>query len=110
MLHNQPDGLQKGHALDYPSYRWRGFMIDAGRKYFSLDYLRQYVAIMSFYKMNAFQVHLNDNGFVQFFGNDWNRTYSAFRLESDRFPGLKSMSRPIRWHSLIMTPPLLRED
>ena len=88
MLHNQPDGLQKGHALDYPSYRWRGFMIDAGRKYFSLDYLRQYVAIMSFYKMNAFQVHLNDNGFVQFFGNDWNRTYSAFRLESDRFPGL----------------------
>jgi hexosaminidase len=31
---------------------------------------------------------LNDNGFVEFFGNDWNKTYAAFRLESERFPGL----------------------
>lgn len=88
MLHNQSEGLQKGETLDYPSYGWRGFMIDVGRKFFTMDYLRQYVKIMSFYKMNVMQVHLNDNGFVQYFGNDWNRTYSAFRLESDRFPGL----------------------
>lgn len=33
-------------------------------------------------------IHLNDNGFVQFFDNDWNKTYAAFRLESERFPGL----------------------
>eukprot|EP00975_Prorocentrum_lima_P014301 3038926-Prorocentrum_lima.AAC.1 len=26
-------------------------------------------------------IHLNDNGFVQFFDNDWNKTYAAFRLE-----------------------------
>ena len=38
--------------------------------------------------MNEFQIHLNDNGFPQFFGDDWNRTYAAFRLESERFPGL----------------------
>ena len=25
---------------------------------------------------------------VQFFDNDWNKTYAAFRLESERFPGL----------------------
>lgn len=88
MLHNQPDGLQKGQALDYPTYRQRGFMIDVGRKFFSMDFLEQYIKIMAFYKMNLLQVHLNDNGFVQFFDNDWNRTYAAFRLECDSFPGL----------------------
>jgi hexosaminidase len=38
--------------------------------------------------MNEFQIHLNDNGFVEFFDNDWSKTYSAFRLESTKFPGL----------------------
>ena len=38
--------------------------------------------------MNEFQIHLNDNGFPQFFNNDWKMTYAAFRLESERFPGL----------------------
>lgn len=27
-------------------------------------------------------------GFVQFFDNDWDKTYAAFRLESDFFPEL----------------------
>ena len=63
-------------------------MLDVARKFFTMDYLKQYVKILSFYKMNEFQIHLNDNGFPQFFGDDWNRTYAAFRLESERFPGL----------------------
>ena len=88
MLYNQPDGLRKGEALDYPSYGRRGFMLDVARKFFSMDYLRQYVKIMSFYKMNVLQVHLNDNGSVEFFDNDWDKTYAAFRLECESFPGL----------------------
>lgn len=88
MLYNQPEGLQKGKATDYPAYTHRGFMLDTGRKFFTMDFLKSYVKILSFYKMNEFQIHLNDNGFVQFFDNDWNKTYAAFRLESDRFPGL----------------------
>lgn len=88
MIHNQPEGLMKGRATDFPLYPNRGFMIDVGRKFFTMDYLRDYVKILSFYKLNELQVHLNDNGFVEFFGNDWNKTYAAFRLESERFPGL----------------------
>lgn len=88
MIYNQPGGLQKGETLDYPSYERRGFMLDVARKFFSMDYLRDYVKIMSFYKMNVMQVHLNDNGSVEFFGNDWDKTYSAFRLECESFPGL----------------------
>lgn len=85
---NQPDGMLKGKAVDYPQYPSRGFMLDAGRKFFPIDFLKDYIRILSFYKMNEFQLHLNDNGFVEFAGNDWNSAYSAFRLESERYPGL----------------------
>lgn len=88
MICNQPSGLQKGKAIDYPEYPSRGFMIDVGRKFFSLNFLKEYIKIMAFYKMNELQVHLSDNGFVEFFNNDWNKTYSAYRLESERYPGL----------------------
>lgn len=88
MIHNQPEGLQKGEAVDYPKYQSRGFMLDVGRKFFTMDFLKDYVKIMAFYKMNEFHIHLNDNGFVEFADNDWNKAYSAFRLESERYPGL----------------------
>jgi hexosaminidase len=45
---------------------------------------------MSYYKMNDFHIHLNDNGFKQFFGDNWDSTYSAFRLENDTYPNLTS--------------------
>ena len=66
----------------------RGFMIDCGRKFIPLSFLQDYVKIMAYYKMNTLQIHLNDNGFKQFFGHDWSKTYAAFRLESDTYPGL----------------------
>jgi hexosaminidase len=80
--------LPKGTIRDWPDYAVRGFMIDCGRKYIPLDYLKQYSKIMAYYKMNTLQVHLNDNGFKQYFGNDWDETYAAFRLESELFPEL----------------------
>lgn len=80
--------LAKGNMRDFPSYGVRGFMLDVGRKFFTIDFLRDYVKFMAYYKMNTFQIHLNDNGFKQFFGHDWNKTYAAFRLECDTYPGL----------------------
>ena len=38
--------------------------------------------------MNTLQIHLNDNGFKQYFEDDWNKTYAAFRLESEIYPDL----------------------
>lgn len=89
MLEQSPDhSLPKGNIKDWPHYEKRGFMLDCGRKFFSIDFLRDYVKFMAYYKMNTFQIHLNDNGFKQFFDNDWMKTYAAFRLESSTFPGL----------------------
>ena len=78
----------RGRIVDRPDYPLRGLMMDCGRKYIPLDYLRRLVRTMAYYKMNTLNVHLNDNGMRQFFHDDWNETYAAFRLESERFPGL----------------------
>lgn len=80
--------LPKGSATDTPEYGLRGFMIDCGRKYIPMSYLRSLVKMMSYYKMNTLQLHLNDNGFRQFFGGDWDKTQAAFRLECETYPGL----------------------
>lgn len=88
LLENHNREIPRGQISDYPDYPSRGFMLDVGRKFFTIDFLRHYVKFMAYYKMNEFQVHLNDNGFKQYFNNDWMQTYAAFRLESDSFPGL----------------------
>ena len=80
--------LPRGEIRDFPDYALRGFMLDCGRKFIPLAFLQDYGRMMSYYKMNTFQIHLNDNGFKQYFEDDWMKTYAAFRLESDTYPGL----------------------
>ncbi len=82
--------LPRGEITDFPDYDMRGFMLDVGRKFIPLSFLEDYVRIMAYYKLNTFHIHLNDNGFKQFFENDWQKTYAAFRLESETYPGLAS--------------------
>jgi len=80
--------LPKGTITDSPDYDVRGFMIDCGRKFIPMAYLKDLLKVMAYYKMNTLQIHLNDNGFKEYFENDWNKTYAAFRLECDTYPGL----------------------
>lgn len=87
-LLEQGKSIPKGIARDYPQFKIRGFILDDGRKFFTLQFLRKYVKLLSYYKMNDFQIHLNDNGFKGYFDNNWDSTYSAFRLENDTYPGL----------------------
>lgn len=85
----QENAIPKGIARDYPEFKVRGFVLDDGRKFFSLKFLRDYVKFMSYYKMNDFQIHLSDNGFYKgYFGNNWDSTYSAFRLQNNTYPKL----------------------
>ena len=76
---------------DKPDYPIRGMMLDCGRKFFPMSYLYSLVNVMSYYKMNCLQLHLNDNGFHDIFHGKWEETYAAFRMESDFFPGLTAI-------------------
>jgi Glycosyl hydrolase family 20, catalytic domain/Glycosyl hydrolase family 20, domain 2/NPCBM-associated, NEW3 domain of alpha-galactosidase len=66
--------LPRGSARDWPQQRERGFLLDAGRKYYSPDFVVQAIREMSYLKLNTLQIHFSDN--------------DAFRLVSERFPYL----------------------
>ncbi|MDU2169465.1 discoidin domain-containing protein, partial [Clostridium celatum] len=78
--------IEKGLVRDYPQYDVRGFMLDVGRKPISLDFLYEVMQNMSWYKLNDFQIHLNDN--YIWLHDDYptdalENAYSGFRLESN---------------------------
>ena len=50
-----------GEIRDYPLYAVRGFGIDVARKKVSMDTLYDILEMMSYYKMNDLEIHLNDN-------------------------------------------------
>lgn len=78
--------IPKGITRDYPRFAVRSFMLDVGRRPFTLDYLYDTVKTMAWYKMNDLQLHLNDNYiWVEEYQNTENPygAYSGFRLESD---------------------------
>jgi hexosaminidase len=83
---NEDRTIPRGEARDYPKYEKRGLMIDVARKYFTIDFLRDYVKQLSWYKMNMFQIHLNDDVGTPFADG----TTAAYRLESTTYPGLAS--------------------
>lgn len=74
--------LPRGESADWPDYEVRGFALDVGRRFFTPDFVRDYISMMSWYKLNNFQIHLNDN---QIWRPDtgWQDGYSGFRLKSD---------------------------
>lgn len=76
-----------GTTRDYPLYKVRGLILDVGRKTFTLDWLKQMTEQMAWFKLNDFQIHLNDN-YIPLeeytkAGKDVFQAYSGFRLESD---------------------------
>ncbi|EGT3617277.1 glycosyl hydrolase family 20, partial [Clostridium perfringens] len=87
ILKQNGENIQKGIVRDFPRYENRGFMLDVGRKFFTMDYLEQFMEAMSWYKMNNFQIHLSDN-YIWTNNENWETAYAAFRLENDTYPGL----------------------
>lgn len=53
--------IPKGITKDYPKYQIRGFMLDIARKPIQFDTVKQISKAMAWYKLNDFQIHLNDN-------------------------------------------------
>ncbi|WP_432970133.1 beta-N-acetylhexosaminidase [Dactylosporangium sp. CA-233914] len=53
--------IPAGTARDWPTYPERGVMIDLGRMYLSLDWLKARVRDMAYLKLNTLQLHLSDD-------------------------------------------------
>jgi lysophospholipase L1-like esterase len=49
------------HIIDWPSFSWRGYMVDVGRNYQSIKQLKQQIDMMAHYKLNVFHLHLTEN-------------------------------------------------
>lgn len=87
MLKTAGGELPQGGITDVPKYRVRGFVFDVGRLPVPIEFLYEVVDIMSMYKMNDLQLHLNDNyiwheDYVKQGKDPFKESYAAFRLES----------------------------
>lgn len=74
---------------DYPAFRVRGFMQDAGRSYLSIQELKTEIALLAQYKINVFHWHLTEN--------------EGWRLQSLRYPQLNAAENYERMPSQYYT-------
>ncbi|WP_412542825.1 family 20 glycosylhydrolase [Longispora sp. K20-0274] len=75
-LLKQSSSVPAGSARDWPTKAERGLMIDQGRKFFTVDWVKKHIKELAYLKLNSFHFHVSDT-----FG---------FRLESATHPELTS--------------------
>lgn len=46
---------------DAPRFAWRGLHLDVGRHFFPVDFIKKYIDLMAFYKLNTFHWHLTED-------------------------------------------------
>ncbi len=56
-----PWEIATGSIRDYPTYAWRGSMLDVARHFFGVDDVKRYIDLIAFYKMNVMHLHLSDD-------------------------------------------------
>jgi hexosaminidase len=75
-LLRQSPSIAAGTARDWPTKPERGLMVDQGRKFFTVDWLRRHIKELAYLKLNVFHFHLSD-------------TFD-FRLQSSTHPEIVS--------------------
>lgn len=53
--------IATGTIIDYPTYAWRGSMLDVARHFFSVEDVKRYIDMISIYKLNILHLHLSDD-------------------------------------------------
>ncbi|MEO5683163.1 MAG: beta-N-acetylhexosaminidase [Chitinophagaceae bacterium] len=62
---------------DYPRFSYRGLMLDAGRHFFPVDFVKTYIDYIALHKMNYFHWHLTED--------------QGWRIEIKKYPKLTSI-------------------
>ncbi len=84
-----------GIMRDYPAYEVRGLKLDIARTPYRYQQLKDYAKIMLWYKMNEYDLHINDNDNAHS-ADATMESHSGFhRLESETFPSLKSETKHV---------------
>ncbi|WP_214226552.1 beta-N-acetylhexosaminidase [Pedobacter sp. B4-66] len=81
-LTNSGKNVPACSITDWPSFSWRGYMIDAGRNYQPMHLLKQQIDVIAAYKLNIFHFHFTED--------------IAWRLESKLYPQLTDPETMIR--------------
>lgn len=77
ILESWDGGLPYGTASDWPAVRERGLHLDAGRKFYSKDWIADMLRMLSRCRMNVLWLHFSEN--------------EGFRIACDRHPELPSL-------------------
>lgn len=73
--------LPAGRTVDAPAYATRGYMLDAGRKWYAPEFLKELCTYASFFKISEFHYHSSDNAPLNRGHNEtWNKVFSHFSL------------------------------
>lgn len=73
--------LPAGRTVDAPAYATRGYMLDAGRKWYTPEFLKELCTYASFFKISEFHYHSSDNAPLNRGHNKtWNKVFSHFSL------------------------------
>ncbi|KAF7587956.1 hypothetical protein BBP40_006495 [Aspergillus hancockii] len=89
IAHKHP--IPSGRVVDAPSFPTRGFLLDAGRKWYSPSYLKDLCTYASFFKLSEFHYHTSDNyPLTRGHNETWNEVYAQFSLrpESPELQGI----------------------
>ena len=71
---NEIAAIPVGTVKDHPQFEYRGFMIDVGRHFFSIDYLKEVIDILAMHNINSFHWHLTED--------------QGWRIEIKKYPNL----------------------
>ncbi len=63
---------------DQPRFAWRGNMLDCGRHFFPISFIKKYIDILAMYKLNTFHWHLTED--------------QGWRIEIKKYPLLTEIS------------------
>lgn len=66
------------YISDAPAFSWRGLHLDVGRHMFPVDFIKKYIDLMAFYKLNVFHLHLTED--------------QGWRVEIQKHPKLMGIS------------------
>ena len=80
---------------DWPAFAWRGYMIDVGRNYMSMDLLKQQIDVMASYKFNVFHFHPTED--------------IAWRIQSKLYPQLNAPETMLRNKGMYYTEGEIKE-